>query len=103
MLFGRLNYLLDTSAVATDTIDYFATDQSGNTATSTRTVLIEAPDNSTPPAPPVRRVQQEDRASLRPFYVSRSCAQHTIEHMEKIALICLLIAAIALLAWWAKT
>jgi hypothetical protein len=35
--------------------------------------------------------------------VSRSRAQHTIEHMEKIVLICLLVAAIALLAWWAKT
>ena len=33
---------LDTSAAATDTIDYVATDQSGLTATSTRTVLIEA-------------------------------------------------------------
>jgi hypothetical protein len=32
---------IDTSAAATDTIDYVATDQSGLTATSTRTVLIE--------------------------------------------------------------
>ena len=31
----------DTSAAATDTIDYVATDQSGLTSTSTRTVLIE--------------------------------------------------------------
>ena len=36
--------ILDTSSEATDTIDYVATDQSGNTATSTRTVIIEAAD-----------------------------------------------------------
>jgi len=34
---------IDTSQVATDTIDYLATDTDGLTATSTRTVLIEAP------------------------------------------------------------
>jgi hypothetical protein len=34
---------IDTSVVATDTIDYVATDQKGLTATSTRTVIIEAP------------------------------------------------------------
>ena len=34
---------IDTSAAATDTIDYVATDQSGLTSTSTRTVIIEAP------------------------------------------------------------
>ncbi len=33
---------IDTSEVATDTIDYVATDTAGLTATSTRTVLIEA-------------------------------------------------------------
>jgi hypothetical protein len=36
------NIILDTSEVATDTINYVATDQTGLTATSTRTVLIEA-------------------------------------------------------------
>jgi hypothetical protein len=36
------NILIDTSQVATDTIDYVATDTSGNTATSTRTVIIDA-------------------------------------------------------------
>jgi hypothetical protein len=36
------NILIDTSQVATDTIDYVATDTWGNTATSTRTVIIEA-------------------------------------------------------------
>jgi hypothetical protein len=33
---------LNTTEVATDTIDYVATDQTGLTSTSTRTVLIEA-------------------------------------------------------------
>jgi len=33
--------VLDTSQVATDIIDYVATDQDGLTATSTRTVIIE--------------------------------------------------------------
>jgi Chaperone of endosialidase/Domain of unknown function (DUF5011) len=36
---------IDTSATATDTIDYVATDQNGLTSTSTRTVIIEAPAN----------------------------------------------------------
>ena len=36
------NIVIDTSQVATDTIDYVATDTDGLTATSTRTVLIEA-------------------------------------------------------------
>jgi hypothetical protein len=34
---------LDTSTVSTDTIAYVATDQSGLTSTTTRTVLIEPP------------------------------------------------------------
>jgi Domain of unknown function (DUF5011)/Chaperone of endosialidase len=42
------NILIDTSQVATDTIDYVATDTWGNTATSTRTVLIEAASNNSP-------------------------------------------------------
>jgi len=37
---------LDTSVVATDTIDYVVTDQSGLTATSTRTVIIEAANDN---------------------------------------------------------
>ena len=36
------NIVIDTSQVATDTIDYVATDSAGLTATSTRTVIIEA-------------------------------------------------------------
>ena len=39
--------VLDTSTTSTDTIDYVATDTWGNTATATRSVIIE------PPAPPV--------------------------------------------------
>jgi hypothetical protein len=43
------NIFIDTSHVATDTIDYVATDTWGNTATATRTVIIEAAnDNETP-------------------------------------------------------
>ena len=41
------NIILDTSQVATDTIDYVATDQSDLTATSTRTILIEPVASST--------------------------------------------------------
>ena len=36
------NIVVDTTQVATDTIDYVATDTWGNTATSTRTVIVEA-------------------------------------------------------------
>ena len=36
------NIVIDTSAAATDTIDYVATDSAGNTATSTSTVIVEA-------------------------------------------------------------
>jgi hypothetical protein len=36
------NILIDTSQAATDTIDYVATDSNGLTATSTRTVIVEA-------------------------------------------------------------
>ena len=41
------NIVIDTSAVATDTIDYVATDDNGLIATSTRTVIIEAVASST--------------------------------------------------------
>ena len=44
------NIVVDTSAVATDTIDYVVTDTNGITATSTLTVIVEAP---TSPAPPI--------------------------------------------------
>jgi len=37
---------LDTSQAATDTIDYVATDQSGLTSTSTRTVIVEAANDN---------------------------------------------------------
>jgi hypothetical protein len=41
------NIVIDTSAAATDTIDYAATDNAGNTATSTRTVIVEAATSTT--------------------------------------------------------
>jgi hypothetical protein len=37
------------SAHAADTIDYVATDQNGLTATTTRTVIIQAANDNTPP------------------------------------------------------
>ena len=43
------NILIDTSAVATDTIDYVATDTWGNTSTSTRTAIVEVASASTSP------------------------------------------------------
>jgi hypothetical protein len=36
------NIVLDTSAAATDTIDYVVSDQNGLTSTSTRAVIVEA-------------------------------------------------------------
>jgi len=45
------NILIDTSQVATDTIDYGATDTWGNTASSTRTVIIDAATASTSTTP----------------------------------------------------
>ena len=39
---------IDTTAAATDTIDYVATDQSGLAATTTRTVIIEASPSIVP-------------------------------------------------------
>ena len=42
------NFVIDTSELATDTIDYVATDQNGLTSTSTRTVIIEASPSITP-------------------------------------------------------
>ena len=35
------NIVIDTSTTATDTVQYVATDQSGLTSTSTRTVIID--------------------------------------------------------------
>jgi hypothetical protein len=36
------NIVIDTSAAATDTIDYVASDPSGLTSTSTRTIIVES-------------------------------------------------------------
>jgi hypothetical protein len=43
--------VIDTTQVATDTIDYVATDPNGLTATSTRTVIIETAAPLSPPPP----------------------------------------------------
>jgi surface protein with Ig-like domain len=43
------NIVIDTTQVATDTIDYVAIDQMGLTATSTRTVIVRAPDSAQSP------------------------------------------------------
>jgi hypothetical protein len=40
------NIVIDTTQVATDTIDYVATDTWGNTATSTRTVIVQSASSS---------------------------------------------------------
>jgi hypothetical protein len=77
---GKLvsDIVLDTSAAATDTIDYVVTDPAGLTATSTRTIIIEAPtesaapidtSTSTPAAPP------PSAASSTPLTVASSSAQ----------------------------
>jgi hypothetical protein len=42
------NIVIDTSQVATDTINYVATDTWGNTATSTRTIVVEASPSIVP-------------------------------------------------------
>jgi hypothetical protein len=42
------NILIDTTQVATDTIDYVATDTWGNTSTSTRTIIIDDAASSSP-------------------------------------------------------
>jgi hypothetical protein len=47
------NIVLDASKAATDTIDYVAPDPNGLTATSTRTVIIEAAALPSPPPPAV--------------------------------------------------
>ena len=44
------NIVIDTSQAATDTVDYVATDQSGLTSTSTRTIIIEASPSIVPTA-----------------------------------------------------
>jgi hypothetical protein len=54
------NIVLDTTQVATDTIDYVAIDPTGLTATSTRTVIIEAAALSSPPPPPVAASSTSD-------------------------------------------
>ena len=52
--------ILDTSVEATDMIDYVATDQAGNTATSTRAVFV---DSAAPPPPPAPEEQSPPAGS----------------------------------------
>jgi hypothetical protein len=40
------NIVIDTSEAATDTVQYVATDQTGLTATSTRTLIVQPPATS---------------------------------------------------------
>ena len=48
-------------------------------------------------------IRSPRRALLRRFYVLRLPALFTINDVEKIILICLLVAFIAFLASWSKT
>jgi hypothetical protein len=63
--------VLDTSKVATDTIDCVATDPAGLTATSTRTVIIEALS----PPPPAVASSTTAIASSSPVTVASRTAQ----------------------------
>jgi hypothetical protein len=60
---GKLvsNIVLDTSQVATDTIDYVVTDPAGRSATSTRTVIVSA---ATPPSAPTATSTPAAESSL---------------------------------------
>ena len=62
--------VIDTSKVATDTIDYVAADPTGLTSTSTRTVIIEAAALPSPPPAPVILA-----ASSSPATIASSTAQ----------------------------
>jgi hypothetical protein len=56
--------VLDTSAAATDTIDYVVTDPTGLTGTSTRTILIEASATPNPPSAPTATSSPDATTSL---------------------------------------
>ena len=56
------NILIDTSAAATDTIDYVVADAKGLTSTSTRTVLVQ-PAASSPPIPDPTASTTEDTSA----------------------------------------
>jgi hypothetical protein len=59
---------IDTTQAATDTIAYVATDQSGRTATSTRIVVVAAPDSAESPTGSTSTViiQAADAPSIVP-------------------------------------
>jgi Domain of unknown function (DUF5011) len=54
---------IDTSQAATDTIAYVATDSAGLTATSTRTVVVVAPDSAESPTGVIIQPANDDQAS----------------------------------------
>jgi hypothetical protein len=54
------NIIIDTTQAATDTIDYVATDTWGNTATDTRTVIVQAAISSS-------SIQQSSAISSQPI------------------------------------
>jgi hypothetical protein len=59
--------VLDTTQAATDTVNYVATDSQGLTSISTRTVIIQAANDNTPPSTqltPPRRQAPNDPTGL---------------------------------------
>jgi len=64
---------LDTTQAAADTIDYVATYQSGRTATSTRTVVVAAPDSAESPTGVI--IQAADAPSIVPSADASSTAR----------------------------
>jgi hypothetical protein len=65
------NIVIDTAAVATDTIDYVVTDQNGLTSTSTRTVIIQPVQ----PAPTVEAVVATSSPTIADQTASSTPAQ----------------------------
>ena len=59
--------VINTTQVATDTIDYVATDPAGLSATSTRTVLIEAAASASPVSPNASSTQPAPTATSTEF------------------------------------
>jgi hypothetical protein len=60
------NIVLDTNAVATDTIDYVVTDAQGLTSTSTRTVVVQAAASSSPIPEPTASTTEDTSATRTP-------------------------------------
>ena len=60
------NIVIDTSAAATDTIDYVVTDAPGLTSTSTRTVVVQPPAPSPPIPDPTASTTEDASATTTP-------------------------------------